>query len=123
MPIGRHLCSGCLMRGCTIEAFATASRINAAALDATIFSEHGKAGQGLSYGKGTKSFNRFQGDASNTPNPCVDPPDTAPFYTIRLVMGDSGRYIGRAVDGHGRVLDREGKRVQGLFAVGNDAVS
>jgi hypothetical protein len=39
------------------------------------------------------------------------------------VRGFIGIYAGLAVDGYRRVLDGEGKRGQGLFAVGNDAVS
>jgi len=125
MPIGRHLRTGYLMRGRTIEELANVAGINAAALAATIetFNEHAKIGQDPSYGKGTKAYNRFQGDALNAPNPCVAPIGTGPFYAVKLVMGDSGTYAGLAVDAHTRVLDGDDKPIQGLHAVGNDAVS
>lgn len=125
MPIGRHLRSGYLMRGSTIKALASAAGIDEAQLVATIeaFNAHAGEGRDPRFGKGTKSYNRFQGDARHFPNPCVAPIDQGPFYAIKLVMGDSGTYAGLAVDGHGRVLDKEGRPVQALYAVGNDAVS
>lgn len=125
LPIGRHLRSGYLMRGPTIAKLASAAGIDETQLIATIeaFNEHAREGRDPHFGKGTESYNRFQGDARHSPNPCVAPLDRGPFYAIKLVMGDSGTYAGLTVDEHGRVLDREGKPVQSLYAVGNDAVS
>ena len=34
---------------------------------------HAREGKDPAFGKGSKAYNRFQGDALNLPNPCVRP--------------------------------------------------
>jgi len=75
------------------------------------------------FGKGSKAYNRYQGDAHVTPNPCVAPIETGPYYAIKLVIGDIGTFAGLATDENTRVLDASGKPIKGLYAVGNDAAS
>ncbi|MBI1394671.1 MAG: FAD-dependent oxidoreductase [Betaproteobacteria bacterium] len=125
MPIGRHLRTGYLKRGRTIEELARAIDVDPATLRSTIegFNEHARKGEDPAFGKGSRAYNRYQGDALNTPNPCVRPIETGPFYAIRLVIGDIGTFAGLAVDAKTRVLDRDGHVIKGLHAVGNDAAS
>ncbi|MES1264313.1 MAG: FAD-binding protein, partial [Variovorax sp.] len=75
------------------------------------------------FGKGSKAYNRYQGDALVAPNPCVAPLAHGPFYAIKLVVGDIGTFAGLVTDENTRVLDAAGKPIKGLYAVGNDAAS
>jgi hypothetical protein len=80
-------------------------------------------GEDPDFGKGSKAYNRYQGDALNQPNPCVAPLETGPFYAIKLVVGDIGTFAGLATDAQTRVLDAQRRPIPGLYAVGNDAAS
>lgn len=125
LPLGRHLLSGYLKRGSTVSALATSAGIDASALEATIreYNEHAKYGRDPKFGRGSKAYNRYQGDALHSPNPCVEPLQTGPYYAIKLVPGDIGSFMGISTDEHARVLRTDGSVVEGLYAVGNDAAS
>lgn len=125
LPIGRHLRSGYLRRGATLEALARSIGVPAAALQATVanFNRHAAAGSDPDFGKGSKAYNRYQGDATVEPNPCLAPLEHGPYYAIRLVVGDIGTFAGLVTDEHTRVLDANRHPIKGLYAVGNDAAS
>lgn len=125
LPIGRHLKSGYLKRGATVAELARNIDIEAPALEATIseFNSAARNGDDPAFGKGSKAYNRYQGDALVTPNPCVAPLETGPYYAIRLVVGDIGTFAGLVTDEMTRVLDVSRKPIKGLYAVGNDAAS
>ncbi len=125
LPIGRHLSTGYLKRGNSVEELARAIGVNPATLKATIdsFNQSARTGQDPAFGRGSKAYNRYQGDAQNMPNPCVRPIETGPFYAIKMVIGDIGTFAGLAVDEHTCVLDTKRQPIRGLHAVGNDAAS
>jgi succinate dehydrogenase/fumarate reductase flavoprotein subunit len=125
LPIGRHLRSGYLKRGATPAELAKRIGIAPETLEATIaeFNAMAKSGEDPAFGKGSKAYNRYQGDPLVTPNPCVAPLQTAPYYAIKLVIGDIGTFAGLVTDENARVLDASGKPIRGLYAVGNDAAS
>jgi succinate dehydrogenase/fumarate reductase flavoprotein subunit len=125
LPIGRQLRSGYLKRGATLAELAQNIGIAPATLEATVaeFNAAAKSGEDPAFGKGSKAYNRYQGDALVTPNPCVAPLQSAPYYAIRLVVGDIGTFAGLVTDENARVLDASGKPIRGLYAVGNDAAS
>lgn len=125
LPIGRHLRSGYLKSGASIAALATQLGIAPATLEQTVaeFNRHAAKGEDPAFGKGSKAYNRYQGDATVTPNPCVAPLEHGPYYAIRLVIGDIGTFAGLVTDEKTRVLDAAGQPIAGLYAVGNDAAS
>lgn len=125
MPLGRHLRSGYLKRGATVADLARAIGVDAATLQATVqrFNGPARRGEDPDFGKGSKAYNRYQGDALNQPNPCVAPIETGPFYAIKLVVGDIGTFAGLQTDAQTRVLDAQRRPIPGLHAVGNDAAS
>ncbi len=125
LPIGRHLRTGYLKRGNTVEELAREIGVDPETLKATIagFNQHARIGNDPDFGRGSKAYNRYQGDAQNLPNPCVRAIETGPFYAIKMVIGDIGTFAGLAVDEHTRVLDANRQPVRGLHAVGNDAAS
>ena len=125
LPIGRHLRSGYLKRGTTIGELALRIGIEPKVLEQTVreFNAGARTGEDPAFGKGSKAYNRYQGDALVQPNPCVAPLEHGPYYAIRLLIGDIGTFAGLVTDERTRVLDAEGKPIKGLYAVGNDAAS
>ncbi|MGO4395529.1 FAD-dependent oxidoreductase [Variovorax sp. M-6] len=125
LPIGRHLRSGYLKRGATIGDLAKQIDIAPATLESTVaeFNASASTGDDPAFGKGSKAYNRYQGDALVTPNPCVAPLQDGPYYAIKLVIGDIGTFAGLVTDERTRVLDATRQPIKGLYAVGNDAAS
>ncbi|TFV78751.1 FAD-dependent oxidoreductase [Bradyrhizobium frederickii] len=125
MPLGHHLKSGYLMRGDTLEALAAKGGIDARSFVETVRQFNATAPQGhdAAFGKGSKAYNRYQGDALHGPNPCVAPIENGPFYAIKMVIGDLGTYAGIVTDANARALDAEGRVIPGLYAAGNDMAS
>jgi predicted oxidoreductase len=125
LPIGRHLRSGYLKRGRTLAELAQNIGLDPKALEATVeeFNKGARHGDDPAFHKGSQAYNRYQGDALNTPNPCVRPLETGPFYAIKLVVGDIGTFAGLVTDAQTRVLDANRQPIKGLYAVGNDAAS
>jgi succinate dehydrogenase/fumarate reductase flavoprotein subunit len=125
LPFGRHLKSGYLKRGATIGELAKNIGIAPTVLQATVeeFNRGAANGEDPLFGKGSKAYNRYQGDELITPNPCVAPLAEGPFYAIKLVVGDLGTFAGLVTDEKTRVLDASRKPIKGLYAVGNDAAS
>ncbi|UVO38461.1 FAD-dependent oxidoreductase [Bradyrhizobium arachidis] len=125
MPLGHHLATGYLMRGDTLEALAAKAGIDAKAFTDTVkqFNTTAPLGHDATFGKGSKAYNRYQGDAMHGPNPCIAPIENGPFYAIKMVVGDLGTYAGIVTDENARALDAEGRVIPGLYAAGNDMAS
>ncbi|MDA9467172.1 FAD-dependent oxidoreductase [Bradyrhizobium sp. CCBAU 53415] len=125
MPLGHHLNTGYLMRGDTLEALAAKAGIDTRAFVETVrqFNATAPLGHDAAFGKGSKAYNRYQGDALHGPNPCVAPIEHGPFYAIKMVIGDLGTYAGIVTDENARALDAEGRVIPGLYAAGNDMAS
>ena len=125
MPIGPSLRSGYLKRGRSIELLAEACDIDATSLVATIdrYNSEARLGRDPEFGRGDTLYNRVGGDPAQMPNPCVAPIDRAPFYAVRIIPGCLGTFAGLKCDAHGRVLDRAGRPIAGLYACGNDMSS
>ena len=118
----RAVRSGYLIEASTIDELADKIGVDRDALNETIAEFNQDAGRGVDtkFGKGNSAYNRYLGDASNKPNPCLGPLKKAPFYAIRVHPGDIGTTYGLAADIHSRVLDEQGKPIGGLYACGND---
>ncbi len=125
LPLGPALRSGYLRRAATLDELARSCGIDGVTLRSTVesFNAAARRGEDPAFGRGRSAYNRYLGDPSVTPNPCVAPLETPPFYAVRLVMGDLGTFAGLRTDRHARVLDRRGRPIPGLYAAGNDAAS
>jgi succinate dehydrogenase/fumarate reductase flavoprotein subunit len=125
LPIGTHLRSGYLKRGPTLTELAKHAGIDAGGLQATVaeFNKAASEGRDPRFGKGSRAYNRYQGDALHGPNPCIAPLERPPFYAIKLVIGDLGTYAGIKTDAQARALDADGRPITGLYAAGNDMAS
>jgi succinate dehydrogenase/fumarate reductase flavoprotein subunit len=124
LPLGAHLRNGYLVKGRTLAELARHAGIDAAALEATVreYNAGAQHNEDAQFGRGTTSFNRYLGDASHTPNPCVAPIGNGPYYALKVVMGDLGTFDGIATNTAGQVLKGDDP-VPGLYAVGNDRAS
>jgi succinate dehydrogenase/fumarate reductase flavoprotein subunit len=125
LPLAPHVASGYLLRGTTLAEFAAKAGIDAHALQVTLdeYNRHAREGHDPAFGKGSTAYNRFLGDATVAPNPCLAPLDTAPFYAVQVVVGDLGTYAGIRTDASARVLGERGQPIPGLYAAGNDMAS
>jgi succinate dehydrogenase/fumarate reductase flavoprotein subunit len=125
LPVSRHLKSGYLKAGRSIADLAAEIGIAPATLEHTVseFNRHAAKGEDPEFSKGSKAYNRYQGDPTVVPNPCVAPIENGPFYAIKLVVGDIGTFAGLSTDERTRVLKADGTPIVGLYAVGNDAAS
>lgn len=125
LPLAPHLRSGYLLRGATPAELAARAGIDAAALQVTLdeYNRHARSGEDPAFRKGSSAYNRFLGDATVAPNPCIAPLDMPPFYAVQVVIGDLGTYAGIRTDARARVLGERGAPVPGLYAAGNDMAS
>jgi succinate dehydrogenase/fumarate reductase flavoprotein subunit len=125
MPIGQYLNSGYLIKGSTLEELAGKAGIDASGFVTTVAQFNAAAAEGRdpAFGKGSRAYNRYQGDALQGPNPCVAPLVQGPFYAIKMVIGDLGTYAGIKTDAQARALDAGGQVINGLYAAGNDMAS
>jgi 3-oxosteroid 1-dehydrogenase len=79
------------------------------------------AGKDEDFLRGENPYDRYGGDPSVTPNPCLGPVDNPPFYAVRVLAGTIGTKGGPVTSASGEVLTSSGSPVPGLFAAGNAA--
>lgn len=85
----------------------------------SVFNDYTKTGVDLDFNRGLHSFDRFYCDPRHQPNPSLGALDRAPYYAIRVDLGDLGTKGGLKVDRDANVLDVEGRPIPGLYAIGN----
>jgi succinate dehydrogenase/fumarate reductase flavoprotein subunit len=90
---------------------------------AATINEYAIAGKDPDFHKGDRQIDREIGDPTHSPNPCLGPVQTAPYYAIKIFPGDGSTTVGLAIDATGRVLDAGGAPISGLYAAGLDANS
>lgn len=125
VPKGRYLRNGYLLRGDTLAELAGKAGIDPAGLEATVKAFNANALKGVDpdFNRGNRTYDSYQGDEDIRPNSCLAPLVKAPFYAVRIHVGEIGTFAGIRTDAHARVLDGQDRPVAGLYAVGNDQVS
>ncbi len=110
-----------LYRAQTIGELAKKIGVTPSTLESTIsvFNEYAKTGVDLDFNRGHYSFDRFYCDPRHKPNPSLGALDSAPYYAIRVDLGDLGTKGGLKVDRDANVLDVNGHPIPGLYAIGN----
>ncbi len=118
---GRWYKAGVIQRAATIGELATKIGVDAATLERTIerFNGFAHTGKDEQYGRGDSGYDRYYGDPTVKPNPCLSPIDQGPFYAVTMVPGDLGTKGGVRTDVHARVLRADGSVIDGLYAAGN----
>lgn len=114
--------AGYLFAGDSIAALAARIGVSPAALAAEVevMNAAARSGEDPAFGKGSSEYNRYLGDPSHKPNPCLGPIATGPFYAVKVWPGDIGTATGLNCDPQARVLGRDEQAIPGLFASGND---
>jgi predicted oxidoreductase len=123
--VSAHVKSGYLKSAVTVEGLAREIGVHAAGLARTVARNNQFAATGIDqdYGKGSTEVSRFNGDAQHKPNPCLGPIARAPFCAMALWPADAAADAGLRTDADGRVLDGDGRAIEGLYAAGNDMAS
>ena len=78
-----------------------------------------KTGKDLDLKRGDSAYDRYYGDPSVTPNPCLACLEKGPFYCMVLYPGEMGTAGGLVIDVNARVLKADGVAIPGLYACGN----
>ena len=125
LPIGKHLKSGYLKKGNSLQELAKVIGVPNVALQEEVESFNRDAANGVDtkFGKGSTAYNRFQGDSLVAPNPCMAPIRQGPYYAIKIVVGEIGTFAGLLTNEFCQVLTQAREPINGLYAVGNDAAS
>jgi len=112
-------------KGDTLEALAAAIGVDAGGLtlSATRMGMFARSGEDLDFGRGGNVFDRYYGDVNVKPNPNLAPIAKPPFYAMKLWPGDIGTKGGLLTDLDGRVLNTEGRAIEGLYCTGNNSAS
>ncbi|RYY64163.1 MAG: FAD-binding protein, partial [Comamonadaceae bacterium] len=116
---------GYLVTAPTLEALAGKLALDPAALVATVqrYNVLARAGKDTDFGKGDTELNRFNGDATQQPNPCLRPIEHGPFVGLAVWPAEIGTSTGLVTNADGQVLDAQGQPLPGLYACGNDMAS
>jgi len=109
----------------TIEGLASLMGVDQAGLVDTVkkVAQYAETGIDQDFKSGSTSYDRYYGDPSVTPNPCLAPLSKAPFYAFPVFPGDIGTKGGVDVDVNAQALNKKGKPIIGLYATGNTASS
>lgn len=87
------------------------------------FNGFARSGVDGDFGKGNSAYDRYYGDPTVRPNPCLGPIEKGPFSAYRVVIGDLGTKGGVLTDQHARALREDGSVIEGLYAAGNVSAS
>ncbi|EXJ56170.1 hypothetical protein A1O7_09101 [Cladophialophora yegresii CBS 114405] len=125
MPFGHLVRSGYLKQGNTVRELAENAGIDPDGLEDTVgqFNVHAREGRDPEFGRGENVYDLANGDPDHRPNPCLGPLDRGPFFAIKATAGCGSTHAGLSTDENACVLRPDGSVVDGLYAVGNDAVA
>ncbi|KHK89797.1 FAD-dependent oxidoreductase [Novosphingobium malaysiense] len=114
-----------LYRADTVRGLAEKIEVEPAKLEAVVQRMNHYASTGIDeeFSRGESAYDRYFGDQRIMPNPNLGPIEKAPFYAMRLDLGDTGTKGGPKVDEYANVLQADGTPIKGLYAVGNVAGS
>lgn len=117
------LCDEFLTIASSIDELAKKVGIDKDALADTVkkMGEYAKTGDDLEFQRGSFDYDRYYGDPEVKPNNCLASIDEAPFYAVRLSLGDFGTHGGLVVNENAQVLKEDGEILTGLYAMGNCA--
>ncbi|WP_171048012.1 3-oxosteroid 1-dehydrogenase [Nocardia cyriacigeorgica] len=110
-----------IVKADTIEELAQKLGVPADNLTATVerFNSFADTGKDEDFGRGDSHYDRYYGDPTVKPNPCLAALVQGPFYAAKIVPGDLGTKGGLVADTAGRVLREDGTPIEGLYASGN----
>jgi len=109
----------------TIEALAEKIDIDPSTLACTLarFNENAEKGLDPDFNRGEAAYDRMYGDPRNQPNPNLRPLSKGPYYAMPIYPGDIGTNGGLLTNEKAQVIKKNGKPIEGLYAIGNNAAS
>jgi 3-oxosteroid 1-dehydrogenase len=87
------------------------------------FNGFARSGRDQDFGRGDSAYDRYYGDPTVRPNPCLGPLEKGPFVAYKVVVGDLGTKGGVLTDTESRALREDGSVITGLYAAGNASAS
>ncbi|RMI29352.1 3-oxosteroid 1-dehydrogenase [Nocardia stercoris] len=110
-----------IVKAGTVAELADKIGVPAENLTATVtrFNSFVDAGEDADFGRGKSHYDRYYGDPTVKPNPCLSALVQGPFYAAKMVPGDLGTKGGLITDTVGRVLREDDSVIPGLYASGN----
>jgi 3-oxosteroid 1-dehydrogenase len=117
--------SGHVVCADTLEDLASTIGVDPRGLCETVvrFNEMAASGKDLDFARGASAYDRYYGDPTVEPNPCLGPIEKPPFYAVTVFPGDLGTKGGLVTDEHARVLREDDSPIDGLYAIGNTSAS
>lgn len=119
----RYYDEGFMAKADTIPELAKKMNIDVDGLVETVekMNQYAKTGKDPELHRGDALYDRYYGDPSVKPNPCLGPIAQPPFYAVRMDLGDFGTNGGLVTDIDSRVQNENGEAIPGLYAIGNSA--
>ena len=116
---------GLLFRAGSLDALAGRIGVDPAVLRGTVerFNGFARTGRDQDFHRGDSAYDRYYGDPTVRPNPCLGPLEKGPFTAYKVVIGDLGTKGGVVTDADARVLRADGSVIAGLYAAGNTTAS
>ncbi|MQA34088.1 FAD-binding protein [Modestobacter roseus] len=117
--------AGIMVKADSVDELARGLGVQPDRLRATLerFNGYARAGKDGDFGRGDSAYDRYYGDPTVRPNPCLGPLEKAPFTAFKVVIGDLGTKGGVVTDGDGRALREDGSVIDGLYSAGNNSAS
>lgn len=110
-----------LHRAQTIGQLASEIGVPVDALNSTVerFNAFASSGVDAEFARGQSAYDTVYCDKRHKPNPSLGELSRAPFYAVRLDLGDIGTMGGIQANECGQALDEAGQPIPGLYASGN----
>lgn len=114
-----------LIEGKTLAELAGKLGVDPEGLQQTVdaYNKDAARGQDPAFHRGSSTMNRFNGDPTQKPNPCIRPIGAGPYFAVTVRPADLACSSGLAGNANGQVLDVNNEVIEGLFACGNDLAS
>ncbi len=125
VELKKYFESGMLTKADTLVELAQKIGINPAGLEETVkqFNQYAVNGKDPDFHRGDSAYDRLYSDPGVKPNPNLAPLTKPPFYAVKVWPGDLGTKGGLLTDEYARVLSKNGKPIDGLYAAGNSSAS
>jgi succinate dehydrogenase/fumarate reductase flavoprotein subunit len=112
-----------LSTAASVGELAERNGVDAAGLVATVarWNELVRIGHDDDFGRGDSAYDGWSGDQQflGSPQATLGPIDEPPYYAVEIHSGTLGTKGGPRTDVDGRVLDFDGRAIDGLYAAGN----
>ena len=120
-----YFTEGVIAKGATPAELAEKLGIDPQGLSQTIqrFNGFAETGKDLDFKRGDAAYDRYYGDSSVKPNPCLGKLEQAPFYAVRINPGDFGTQGGMVINQYAQVQHSDGAPIPGLYAFGNNSAA